>query len=414
MMKLISLSLAITFVSSLWAFDSKPNSMVEETLYRHFQKNIQKQMGQKLKSFNGFSSYDQSLFVDALWDLADENSPAALDFLKNEIPPHYDLIQKLRIGILRIKYKRASFLSAELNLEILNALQAPQVELKLIYYIAAYEADLSQSGHSEIITLAQAHPQYLDVKDDRETIKEITDEVIADIYHQSPDVTTYMNGEYLKSVKIFMFCRTNRLYPCLMVMKNVHGEAVRMEDGTLWSNPSLASSSRGLPSYSRNGNTPQGIHTIDSVMPNADAPMSFGKFRRLILNFIPKSKNEVLIKSLIPISSHESEWWQPAVVSRDMGRNLLRVHGTGKINVDKETPYYPFMRTSGCIAQRENTYDGVTYKDQRGLLDSIMKAMDLAATYENETHVKGILYLVDIDDKNAPVTLEDLAYKGIE
>lgn len=414
MLKLISLFVTIAFGSSLWAFDAKPISMVEETLYHHFQKNIQDQQGQKLKSFNGFSPYDQSLFVDALWDLVDENSPAALDFLNNQIPVHYDLIQKLRMGILRIKYKRAPFLSLELSREILNALQAPAVELKLIYIIAAYEADLTLSGHAEIIKLAQTHPQYFDVKDDRETINEITEDVVADLYNQTPDITTYMNGEYLKSVKIFMFCRSNRLYPCLMVMKNVHGESVRLEDGSLWSNPSLASSSRGLPSYSRNGNTPQGIHTIDSVMPYADAPMSFGKFRRLILNFVPKSSNEILMKSLLPASSHESEWWKPAVVSRDMGRNLLRVHGTGKINVDKETPYYPFMRTSGCIAQRENSYEGVTFKDQRGLLDSIMKAMDLATIFENETHIKGILYLVDIDDKNAPVTLDDLAMRGIE
>ena len=60
------------------------------------------------------------------------------------------------------------------------------------------------------------------------------------------------------------------------------------------------------------------------------------------------------------------------------------------------------------------TYDGVKYKDQRGLLDSIMKAMDLATTYDNETQVKGILYLVEIDDVNAPVTLSDLAFRGIE
>lgn len=414
MLKLISIALAITFGPSLWAFDAKPNSVVEETLYHQFQKNIQTQSAQKSKSFKGFSSYDQSLFVDALWDLAEEKSPAALNFLTDEAPVHYDLIQKLRLGILRIKYKRAPFLSVELNNEILNALQAPLVELKLIYIIAAYEEDLALSGHSEIIKLAQTNPQYFDVKNDHETISKITDDLVADLYNQTPDITTYMNGEYLKSVKIFMFCRTNRLYPCLMVMKNVHGEAVRKADGTLWSNQSLASSSRGLPSYSRNGNTPQGIHTIDSVMPHADAPMSFGKFRRLILNFIPKSKNEVLMKTLLPASSHDNDWWQAAVVSRDMGRNLLRVHGTGKINVDKETPYYPFMRTSGCIAQRENTYDGVTYTDQRGLLDTIMKAMDMAATFENETHVKGILYLVELDDKNAPVTLDDLVLRGIE
>lgn len=411
MFKLMSLALLVGLTSSVWAASS---SVVEETLYHDFQKVIQSQNKLKSKSFVGFSSFDQSLFVDALWDLADENSPAALEFLNNEIPLHYDLAQKLRLGILRIKYKRAAYLPNELNNELATALQSPTVDLKIIYLIAAYEDDLARSGHTDIIDLAKTHPQYFDVKDDQETMNDLTEDMVADLYHETPDITTYMNGEYVKSVKIFMFCRSNRLYPCLMVMKNVHGEAVRMEDGTLWSNPSLASSAKGLPSYSRNGNTPQGIHTIDSVMPSADAQMSFGKFRRLILNFIPKSTNEVLMKSLLPASSQESDWWRSAVVSRDMGRNLLRIHGTGKINVDKQTPYYPFMRTSGCIAQRENTYEGVTFKDQRNLLDSVMKAMDLAATYENETHAKGILYLMEIDDKNAPVTLEDLSLRGIE
>ena len=77
-------------------------------------------------------------------------------------------------------------------------------------------------------------------------------------------------------------------------------------------------------------------------------------------------------------------------------------------------PYYPFMRTAGCIAQRENTYDGVKYQDQRELLDAIMIAMNMETNFENEIKVKGILYLVEIDDKNAPVELEDLALRGIE
>jgi hypothetical protein len=134
----------------------------------------------------------------------------------------------------------------------------------------------------------------------------------------------------------------------------------------------------------------------------------------MILNFIPKSKNEVLMKSLLPASSQVSDWWKPTTVARDIGRNLLRIHGTGKINTDKNTPYYPFMRTSGCIASRENTYDGVTFTDQRELLDMMMKAMDLAPSFENETSIKGILYLVEIDDLNEPVTLNDLALRGIE
>jgi hypothetical protein len=403
---------AMMMVVSVVKADTK--SVVEETLYHDFQKAIESSTSMKAKSNNGFTPFEQSLFVDALWDLAEENSPKALRYLANEIPLHFDLVQKLRVGILRIKYKRANSLPIELSEQIVNSLQSPTTDVKIIYIIAAYESELMNAGHDEIISLAKAHTEYFDVALDQDRMEQINEDIVEDLFHNTPDVTTYMNGEYVKSVKIFMFCRTNRLYPCLMVMKNVHGDAVRNEEGKLWSNPALGSSARGLPSYVRNGNTPAGIHTIDSVMPYADATLSFGKFRRMILNFIPKSKNESLIKSLLPTSSHETDWWKPGIVARDIGRNLIRIHGTGKINTDKNTPYYPFMRTSGCIAQRENTYDGVTYKDQRNLLDSIMMAMDLDKTYENETNIKGILYLVELDDTNAPVTLEDLALRGIE
>lgn len=403
---------AMMMVVSVVNADTK--SVVEETLYHDFQKAIESSSSMKAKSHTGFTPFEQSLFVDALWDLAEENSPKALSYLANEIPLHFDLVQKLRVGILRIKHKRANSLPIELSEQIVNSLQSPTTDVKVIYIIAAYESELMNAGHDEIISLAKAHTEYFDVALDQDRMEQINEDIVEDLFHNTPDVTTYMNGEYVKSVKIFMFCRTNRLYPCLMVMKNVHGEAVRNEEGKLWSNPALGSSARGLPSYVRNGNTPAGIHTIDSVMPYADATLSFGKFRRMILNFIPKSKNESLIKSLLPSSSHESDWWKSGVVARDIGRNLIRIHGTGKINTDKNTPYYPFMRTSGCIAQRENTYDGVTFKDQRSLLDSIMMAMDLDKTYENETNIKGILYLVELDDTNAPVALEDLALRGIE
>lgn len=412
MLQRMLLAIILASFSSAWA--QNPATVTEENLYYNYKHAIENKGGQHQKSNSGFTAFDQSLFVDAIWDLADENSSEAMKFLDQEIPLHYDVIQKLRLGILRIKYNRASYLPTDLSSEIANSLRAPKVDLKMVYLIAAYQTELYRSGHNDIIELAKKHPGYFDIIEDEDRRKEITEDEVADIFHKTPDTTTYMNGEYVKSVKIFMFCRTNRLYPCLMVMKNVHGEVVRETNGDIWSHKSLASSSKGLPSYTRNGNTPEGILTIDSVMPVADAQTSFGKFRRMILSFIPKSKNEVLMKSLLPPSSHNSEWWKPSVVARDIGRNLFRIHGTGKINLDPSTPYYPFMRTSGCIAQRENTYEGVTYTDQRELLDSIMLAMDLTPSYENEQQVKGVIYIVEMDDKNAPVTLEDLAYRGIE
>ena len=393
---------------------SVSTSVLEETLYFDFQKVIHSRDVQKQKSINGFSAFEQSLFVDALQDMLEEGSPEARESLKVINPLHYNLTENLRLGILKIKYGRAGFLDATLVNQLLLALRSEGVDIKLVYIMAAYEEELLSAGHDDLIALARLHKNYNDIALDQDRKVEIADDVVADLFYRSPDVASYMNGEYVKSVKIFMFCRDNRLYPCLMVMRDVHGQEVRNPDGSLWNHPALASSARGIPSYYRNGNTPAGILTIDSVMPAADQQVSFGKFRRLILNFVPKSRSESLIKSLLPPSSMDEDWWRASMVARDAGRNLLRIHGTGKINTDPSTPYFPFMRTSGCIAQKENTYEGVTYQDQRELLDDVMLAMDMEPEFNNEPKIKGILYLMDLDDKSAPVALEDLASRGID
>lgn len=412
-MKQHGMIFTLFFTLSLQAWGAHTQAVLEENLYFNFQKNIlDKSLSQK--GLNGFSAFEQGLYVDALWDLAEENSPQALEVLSQVQTFHYSLFEKLRMGILRLKYNRATTLSEELVSELESALAQPEADIRVIYTIAAYETELEVAGHTELIKTAKTHSHYQDVAADSERKKELTTDVVADIFHRGPDVTTYMNGEYVKSVKLFMFCRSNRLYPCLMTMKDSHGEILRKVDGTIWTHKSLASSKQGLPSYTRNGNTPAGIFTIDSVMPSADQQMSFGKFRRIILNFVPKSRNEVLLRSLLPKTSQESDWWKATVTARDVGRNLFRIHGTLKINTDSSVPYYPFMRTSGCIAQRENTYDGEDFSDQRILLDSIMTALNLELNYANEPKVKGILYLVEIDDKDDAVTEDDLRSFGIE
>lgn len=404
-----ALALSLCFASSAFAVS---DAVLEESLYNEYQKSILSGSQQKMNL--GFTPFEQSLFVDALWDLSDENAPGVVKALDSVNPFNYSLVEKLRLALLRIKNKRTQSFPESLVAELENALRGTEVDLKLIYTMAAFENDLLLAGQQNLITLAQAHAGYSDIANDAEKVKEYSEDVFTDLYFKTPDVTTYMNGEYVKSVKIFMFCRENRLHPCLMVMKDIRGEAVRNSDGTLWTHQALASSKYGLPSYTRNGNTPAGIFTIDSVMPVADQQLSYGKFRRMMLNFVPKSKDEVLFKSLLPESSRDQEWWKSSTVARGIGRNLFRIHGSGHINLDPTTPNYPFVRTSGCIAQKENTYDGVVYKDQRVLLDAIMTAMELTPSYENELKVKGILYLYEVDDKDEPMTAASLAEKGIE
>jgi hypothetical protein len=402
-----SLAFIILFITHAQA---QVPAVVEERLYYDFQKHILQDVSAQ-KGQIGLSPFEQSLYVDALWDLVEEASPEGLQVLKQLHPFHYELKQRLRIAILRLRYHQSA-IPQELLDDVHNALVQPEVEVQLIYLLASYESLLSPLA-PELYAVAKLHPNYFDVTTSPKR-SQLPPEVVADLFHESPDLRTYMNGRYQDGIKLFMFCRANRLFPCLMVMRDIHGDPVRNMDGSLWTHPALASSTRGLPSNIRNGDTAAGIYSIDSVMPHADQQLSFGKFRRMIINFIPGSKNEQLMKSLLPESSHRLDWWMPTVVARDVGRNLFRIHGTGRINHDRSASFWPFMRTSGCIAQRENTYDKITFEDQRILLDKVMQAMNLTPNFANETRVKGILYMLELDNRNAPVTIRDLRLRGIE
>lgn len=400
--------------TATYAAASLQHEISEERDYYEYQEMI---LSNSQKShFIGVMADEQKLYLDALEDILAE-SPKNTNALRSLIATNaffYEIADQFRAAILKIKYNVSASIPSDLVEMIHNELLQEEPDRRLLYLMAAHQ-DLLETRHKDILTLARKHKAFYDVQDTGESDGETVEapEVYTDLFYATPDVTTYMNGEYIKSVKIFKFCRTNRLYPCLMVMKDVNDQPIREASGALWVHPSLASSSRGLPSYTRNGNTPAGIFTIDSVMPVADQQISYGKNRRMILNFVPAAKNEELIKSLLPPSSHDKEWWKTSVVARDIGRNLFRIHGTGKVNTDPNTPYFPFMRTSGCIAQRENSYSGVKYNDQRELLDMVMTAMELQPKYENEIKIKGIIYVIELNDKNAPVSREDLLALGI-
>jgi hypothetical protein len=384
----------------------------EEKIYTSYRNAL----SSHLKSLVPFTpqTYEEKIFVDALEDDLDvqqgQDSARKLHLFDTSI---MGLEERVRIEVLKLKYQDTSSLSKELLNELKNKLREPVVEKRLIYILAAHENIFLKAGHFELIDLAKSLNEYSDISRKGETEEDIKADVVTDLYFNSPDLSNPLDGKYNGGVKLYMFCRQNRLFPCLMIMRDSRNKEVRLDDDTLWSHAVLASSKHGFPSYQRNGNTPAGVFTIDSVMPIADQRISYGKFRRMMLNFVPTSQDEILLKSLLPKSSWGQTWWTQTTVARDIGRNLFRIHGTGTINEDANSSHYPFVRTSGCIANRENTYDGKTYQDQRVLLDAMMIALDLDPKFKNETKIKGLLFMIELDNKNKTVELEDLKPFGI-
>ena len=133
-------------------------------------------------------------------------------------------------------------------------------------------------------------------------------------------------------------------------------------------------------------------------MPEANNHYEFGAHRRLIVNFLKSSSNEENIKQFLPRSHRERSWWKPSLVAREMGRSLLRIHGTGRVNKNPFSPYFPMIPSSGCLTTTECSFWGmIKISDQRLLLDALMDSMGLPKSFENESKIHGLLYVIDFD-----------------
>ena len=397
MLRLLSLLMLVISFSAL----AQNLNVEEENFYNSLTQMIK--TNKKVHTFL-MTPEEKKIYVDVLWDLKNLEDMDVENYAVDGLEQDFDILQKMRFVMM---LGQAPF-------DLMNALATEAlVNLKTRqgfgHFILAYEKELNQLGMNHLVFQAKVNfPEVAKFLSTGEARVGDQSQLARDLWESTPDLTRFAGGKYNKGIKLYMFCSTNRLFPCLMLGKDAEDRPILNSDGTLWTHQSLASSARNIPSYQRNGNTPAGVLTIDGVMPVADQNLSFGKFRRLMLDFIPASQNETILRSIIPEASRSSQWWMPSVVARDVGRSLLRIHGTGRINTWPDSSWYPFIRTSGCIAQRENTYNGVEYKDQRILLDTLMVAQGLEPVYANESRIKGLLYFIEVNDQAKAVTVSDL------
>ena len=208
--------------------------------------------------------------------------------------------------------------------------------------------------------------------------------------------------------KLFSFCREDRRQVCYTILQQNNGQIFLDEQGQVWGMPMLALSRKRKPATQRDGHTPRGVQWIDGVMPSADQQRIFGKFRRLILQFLSDRE----LRQLLPTSHLSQDWWQQAQIARDVGRLYLRIHGTGLRNGNSRRDYYPFVATRGCVATREGRYpllQAEEFQDQRILLNAMMQAQGLPPIFSNERKISSVYYLVEIPGQGAVTREEVLA-----
>lgn len=345
--------------------------------------------------------------MDAAWDLITEDN-VSIDLAELSSKAGFNLEEMIRTHAIEAWYNRALPRKGEVLAELTLALNSGTLSRRGQYLLLNHKDDLYKHYGDQIYNVLEEAGRF-DLFDynKAKTFESITKEQARAVFWNAPDAADVFDGKYADGIRLFMFCRNDRNYPCMMVMKDKWGMAVE-EEGKPWTQPAMAASSRGIPYNITNGNTPAGVHLMNSVMPSADQQISFGKFRRIILNFVPSSEGEELTRLLLNEAAHDLPFWRQANVARDVGRDLLRIHGTGRINGDPTSAHYPFRKTSGCVSKREGKYPEAEYIDQRLMLDIMMKAQDLDPVYANETQIKGIFTVIELDDQKAPVSSEEV------
>jgi hypothetical protein len=266
----------------------------------------------------------------------------------------------------------------------INTLDITNLLASQIFHLFSYKKQLD---HYFFTNLTSYYPEEYEL-----FLNAKKDEVLK--HDDVQDILNYKNYE----LSLFAIFREGRHKPGKIFVKDSHNRFIHNPNGSVWSIPILGVSGRGLPFNHSNGTTPCGVFIVDSVMPEANQHAEFGKFRRLIVNFIAQSPGEDKIKQMLPTSHYKKSWWLQSVMARELGRSLLRIHGTGTINKNPFTPYFPMIPSSGCLTTTETHLIGlVQVNHQRNLLDTLMKAQGLPVTYENESKIHGVLYVIDFD-----------------
>ncbi|MCI0493467.1 hypothetical protein L0Z72_00550, partial [candidate division KSB1 bacterium] len=168
-------------------------------------------------------------------------------------------------------------------------------------------------------------------------------------------------------VIIYSLQRNDRDFPGLTIIKKPNGTFVRNDSGAIFSIPHLARSASNLPGYITNGNTPQGIFSIQGsevsknvfigATPNLQLVMPFevsvGKYFHQP-NMQDTTWSKKYYENLLPESWRNHELIYEAFYAGKAGRTEIIAHGT---TIDPEfyrgMPFYPNTPSLGCLTAKE-------------------------------------------------------------
>lgn len=217
---------------------------------------------------------------------------------------------------------------------------------------------------------------------------------------------------------IYSFQRWNRDYPGLAIVQNAAGRFMRHPDGRLMVFEQLARSSSDLPYFLTNGSTPQGIYSIQGtavskntligptpnlqlLMPNEN---SWDKYFQLPPWEHWDSTRDAMQSylELLPPSWRKYAPMTEVFQAGFIGRTEIIAHGT---TIDpeyfKQKTWYPLTPTNGCLCAKE------LWNVSNGRL-LVSEQYNLVSTFNATPGSKGYLFVINLDNQQAPVTRAEL------
>lgn len=278
-----------------------------------------------------------------------------------------------------------------------------------------YRQDTSAANVNQLI--AQTNAKFGIVSDTLPILielKKYMSKYAAQKNESTPDINQLFVYQRLYGKKtVYSFQRWNRDYNGIAVLQNADGSFAKDDNGNILMVQQLARSGSNLPYFITNGSTPQGLYSIAGVghsINNLIGPTTN-------LQSVIPYQNEYLFWRGMPYDSTADAYtnyqrllppsWQnyspmyESYYAGLIGRRYIIVHGT---TLDpkffKQEHFYPNTPTDGCLSNPEVwNGDGTLRKSEM---------FNLANAFVSTPDSTGMLVVVNIDNKNAEVTKEEV------
>jgi hypothetical protein len=290
--------------------------------------------------------------------------------------------------------------------EILNKESDPILFSICCSYLFNIDSSIN-NGNNLKIRMVEKFPGY-DTIPVLQALQEFLSKDTAAINEVPPDLVSLFNFQKNKGFRnIYSFQRHNRDYPGLAIIQKEDGSFVRNADGTLAVYEQLARSGSNLPYFIKDGNTPQGIYSIQEVSvshnrfigptPNLHLILPFEKTWEKFFHMPHPTDSLNLYFAILPESWCDYRAILEAWNAGKSGRTAIIVHGT---TLDpqyyRNKSFYPLVPSEGCLTTKE------IWNNTTGRL-LVSEELNLVNAFVTTPGQNGFLFVIDLGNQQKPV-----------